>query len=192
MLRSKSQEILLALGSNTSDDLKESYELIERAINLLYSKSIKLSNKSKYYQTPAFPVGAGPDFVNSVISVQTDLSSVQLLDVLHQIEAKLGRKRNKRWTQRNIDIDLLAYHNTIEPNLEYYEHWRTLSLDEQMKQTPPELILPHPRIQDRGFVLVPLADIAPDWRHPVLGKTTLEMLNELPKEEIAQIRPFVL
>ena len=98
MLRSKSQEILLALGSNTSDDLKESYELIERAINLLYSKSIKLSNKSKYYQTPAFPVGAGPDFVNSVISVQTDLSSVQLLDVLHQIEAKLGRKRNKRWT----------------------------------------------------------------------------------------------
>lgn len=191
MLQSDPTEFLLALGSNVSDDLDESFDLVESAIVELYNKSIKCSNKSKYYKTPAFPAGSGPDFINCALSVETDFSPLELLENLHEIEAKLGRKREKRWAQRAIDIDLLAYGEMVAPNLTGFTRWLNLPLEQQMQQAPEQLILPHPRLQDRAFVLVPLADIAPDWRHPVLGKTTCEMLNELPKQQRDEITEFV-
>lgn len=122
--------------------------------------------------------------------MDTDLSPKALLDVLHGIERRLGRARVQRWGARTLDLDLLTLGITILPDLETYQRWADLPVAEQVARTPEHLILPHPRIADRPFVLVPLRDVAPRWRHPVTGKTADEMLSTLPKEDIAAIRPL--
>jgi 2-amino-4-hydroxy-6-hydroxymethyldihydropteridine diphosphokinase len=106
---------------------------------------------------------------------------------LHRIEAELGRTRGQRWAARVCDLDLLDYDGEVLPNMEIWQHWRGLSPAAQAKQTPDQLILPHPRMQDRAFVLVPLSEIAPAWRHPVLGETARELRDKLPKSEIERI-----
>ena len=190
MFASNKMNVLVALGSNVSDDLSESLEVVERAIEILLVNSIKLSNKSQIYQTPAFPMGAGPDFINCVLAAETDLSPEELLSELHEIEASLGRVRHKRWAQRVIDIDLLSYENLVKPNEDVVNSLIEMALTEQMERTPEHMILPHPRIQDRGFVLVPMADVVPDWRHPVLGKTTVEMRDALSEGVLDEIRKY--
>lgn len=101
----------------------------------------------------------------------------------------MGRERVSRWGQRTLDIDLLAYGEAILPDSEGFQHWLDLSVEEQSKRAPEQLILPHPRIQDRAFVLVPLAEIAPDWRHPVLARTAVQMRDDLNAEDVAQVKP---
>ena len=190
MFTSNKMNVLVALGSNLSENLAESLDVVERAIEILSLDSIKISNKSQIYQTPAFPVGSGPDFINCVLAAETNLSPEELLNEFHEIEANLGRVRDKRWGQRMIDIDLLSYEGLIKPNADIVKSWILMALSDQMKRTPEHLILPHPRIQDRGFVLVPMADVAPHWRHPVLGKTTLEMRDVLPADILNDIQLF--
>jgi 2-amino-4-hydroxy-6-hydroxymethyldihydropteridine diphosphokinase len=112
------------------------------------------------------------------------------LSRLHAIEARFGRERVRRWGPRTLDLDLLAYGELVLPDAVTQDRWRGLSPADQATQAPAELILPHPRLQDRAFVLVPLADVAPDWRHPRLGLTVLEMLNRLELAEIAAVTPL--
>ena len=186
-----SKKILLALGSNVSNDLLDSYDLVKKSISELCKKTIKKINISNFYQTPAFPIGAGPDFINCVISAYTELDSLALLEELHWIEAKFGRKRLKRWGQRTLDIDLLDYDFNIKPNITYVQEWLNMPLGQQLKQIPNQLILPHPRLQERAFVLIPMVDVAPDWMHPILGKTTLEMRDALSLKTLNEIRFFI-
>ena len=186
-----SKKILLALGSNVSNDLQDSYDLVKKSISELCKKTIKKINISNFYQTPAFPIGAGPDFINCVISAYTELDSLALLEELHSIEAKFGRKRLKRWGQRTLDIDLLDYDFNIKPNITYVQKWLNMPLGQQLKQIPNQLILPHPRLQERAFVLIPMVDVAPDWMHPILGKTTLEMRDALSLKTLNEIRFFI-
>ena len=186
-----SKKILLALGSNVSNDLLDSYDLVKKSISELCKKTIKKINISNFYQTPAFPIGAGPDFINCVISAYTELDSLALLEELHSIEAKFGRKRLKRWGQRTLDIDLLDYDFNIKPNITYVQEWLNMPLGQQLKQIPNQLILPHPRLQERAFVLIPMVDVAPDWMHPILGKTTLEMRDALSLKTLNEIRFFI-
>ncbi|MEZ8006053.1 MAG: 2-amino-4-hydroxy-6-hydroxymethyldihydropteridine diphosphokinase [Amylibacter sp.] len=186
-----SKKILLALGSNVSNDLQDSYDLVKKSISELCKKTIKKINISNFYQTPAFPIGAGPDFINCVISAYTELDSLALLEELHWIEAKFGRKRLKRWGQRTLDIDLLDYDFNIKPNITYVQEWLNMPLGQQLKQIPNQLILPHPRLQERAFVLIPMVDVAPDWMHPILGKTTLEMRDALSLKTLNEIRFFI-
>ena len=185
------KKILLALGSNVSNDLLDSYDLVKKSISELCKKTIKKINISNFYQTPAFPIGAGPDFINCVISAYTELDSLALLEELHWIEAKFGRKRLKRWGQRTLDIDLLDYDFNIKPNITYVQKWLNMPLGQQLKQIPNQLILPHPRLQERAFVLIPMVDVAPDWMHPILGKTTLEMRDALSLKTLNEIRFFI-
>ena len=185
------KKILLALGSNVSNDLLDSYDLVKKSISELCKKTIKKINISNFYQTPAFPIGAGPDFINCVISAYTELDSLALLEELHSIEAKFGRKRLKRWGQRTLDIDLLDYDFNIKPNITYVQEWLNMPLGQQLKQIPNQLILPHPRLQERAFVLIPMVDVAPDWMHPILGKTTLEMRDALSLKTLNEIRFFI-
>jgi len=146
---------------------------------------------SRFFATPAFPPGSGPDFVNAAATISTQLSPLSLLKQLHQIEAIFGRTRTNRWESRTLDLDLLAMGEDVLPNATTAAGWIGLPLAEQVRNAPDELILPHPRLQDRAFVLIPLADIAPAWRHPLSGLTVADMLNALPEAEKAQVRPFV-
>lgn len=182
--------VYIALGSNGSDQLNLSYEQIEHAIGEFANKYLKVLRISKYYQTPAFPKGNGPDFINAVISIETGTNPVDLLTILHSIESQMGRVRETRWGQRNIDIDIIDYNQNVHPDKATYQLWRGLPLEEQKIKTPDQLILPHPRVQDRAFVLIPLRDIAPDWRHPETGEEIGELIEGLPPQDVAEIKHY--
>ena len=98
-----------------------------------------------------------------------------------KIEEKFKRQRNSRWGARTLDLDLIATNGQVLPSNEVFQYWFDLSFSEQIAKTPSELILPHPRIQDRVFVLSPLLDIEPNWIHPILNKTVTQLYKELPK-----------
>jgi 2-amino-4-hydroxy-6-hydroxymethyldihydropteridine diphosphokinase len=119
------------------------------------------------------------------ISQKTEAASV--LESLHEIEAEFGREREQRWGMRTLDLDLLAIEDHVLPDLNGYLAWQNLDLDGQKSVAPREIILPHPRLHDRAFVLVPLADIAPNWCHPVRRLTVQQMLDALPQAEVKQV-----
>ena len=133
------------------------------------------------------PRGAQPDVVNAVVSVATDLDPAALLACLHEIEAEFDRRRDTRWGNRTLDLDLLTYKQKILPDQSTLREWVDLDAESQRKLAPRELILPHPRMQDRAFVLVPAAEIAGDWVHPLFHKSIAELLAALPPEESAEI-----
>ena len=146
--------------------------------------------QSRIFATPCFPAGAGPDYANACAQLEVESTPEETLVRLHAIEAAFGRKRISRWAGRTLDLDLIAHGPTITPDRATWDHWHGLAPDRQAAEAPDRLILPHPRLQDRAFVLVPLADIAPDWTHPVLGLTVRQMLATLPQEEIDAVRPI--
>ncbi len=173
---------LVAIGSNAASRAGHPEQTVKAAIDAMVRHWGDLE-VSSLYQTPAFPAGAGPDFVNAACAFFTTDSAQMVLSALHQIEAELGRVREKRWGQRTLDLDLIAQGDVVLPDPETFDRWQNLALEAQQAETPDCLILPHPRVQDRSFVLVPLADVAPNWTHPRHGQTTLEMLDNRPLEE---------
>ena len=149
-----------------------------------------LSAVSRFFATPCFPPGAGPDYVNAAIAVESSLSPGELIALLHTVEREFGRQRLERWGARVLDLDLLACGQAVYPDLPTQRAWMELAEDRRSREVPQELILPHPRLQDRAFVLCPLMDICPDWQHPVLKKTISQLYDSLPDEEIRAVRPL--
>lgn len=180
-------DFLIALGANLPAGGSPPMATIRAALRQLAQPDITLVAVSALYQTPCFPPGAGPDYVNAAACLRSGLDPQALLGRLHRIEADFGRERKERWGMRTLDLDLLACGDTILPNRDVYDHWLGLPAREQTTATPSELVLPHPRLQDRAFVLVPLRDIAADWVHPVFNKTVDRMCAALSPEELAEI-----
>ena len=150
--------VLLGLGSNQGDPLSQLLRAMERIETVM-----RVEDVSNVYRTE--PVGnvEQPDFFNISCLGHTDLSATVLHAKLAAIELKLGRRRSVPNGPRTIDIDLLAFGELV--------------LDS------PDLVVPHPRMHRRAFVLAPLAEIAPEWRHPVLGATVVELLAGMTRAE---------
>ncbi len=181
---------LIALGSNLPSTSGPPASSIAQSIREIAVRIGTVTASSRLYSTPCFPPGAGPDYVNAAVRVQTDMAAPDLLAVLHAIEADFGRAREQRWGMRTLDLDLVALDDLVLPDAATHAQWRAMPADLQQMRAPDALILPHPRLQDRAFVLVPLADVAPDWRHPMLGLSVAEMLAARPPDERAAVVPL--
>lgn len=171
--------ILLALGANAPSQVGPPQATLETGLLLLQNRGVAVKARSAWIRTPAHPPGAGPDFLNGAVSVETALGPDALLATLHAVEAELGRSRTARWGPRVIDLDLIAYGDAVAPDMDTVRRWIALPPDAQLSLAPDSLILPHPRLQDRAFVLDPLLEIAPEWVHPALGLSVREMRAQL-------------
>ena len=145
----------IALGSNLGDKEKN----LRRALLLLTQQGVEVVRVSSFLSTEPYGVTDQPQFLNAVACVRTSLTPLALLDVLLATELAMGRVRLRHWGERNIDLDLLLYEDVV--------------LD------TPRLRLPHPDMQNRDFVLLPLAEIAPELKHPTLQKTIWELKENL-------------
>lgn len=183
---------LVAFGANLSFGELSPAALVEQAISRLSEGEVRVLRRSPLYLTPCFPAGAGPDYVNAaaVVLIPGQMTPEAFLARLHAIEAEFGRARDLRWGGRTLDIDLIAVGTSVLPDAETQDQWRNLAPERQAQIAPDRLILPHPRMQDRAFVLGPLADVAPDWRHPRLGRTVAELFAALSPEDRAALRLF--
>ncbi len=184
------QHALVAFGSNKHLSGKDPLATVREAAAALTSAGMVIRRMSRWFGSPAFPPGTGPDYVNAAALVEVREGAAEVLARLHGIEAQFGRERALRWGQRVLDLDLLAVEDQVLPDAVTQGAWRDLPLQAQKLRAPDQLILPHPRLQDRAFVLVPLADVAPEWRHPVLGLTVLQMLDRLNPADIAAVTPL--
>lgn len=155
----------IALGANLGDrraTLQRAVDLIGAEVGLVVARSGWIETAAMIH--PDDPATAYPAFLNGVVLARTELDPAAVLVRLHAIEARLGRDRSAeaaRWRPRAVDLDLVA-------------------LDDLIVELP-DLRLPHPGMHERRFVLEPMAEVWPDWRHPVLGRTVAEMLAGLPE-----------
>ena len=151
-------KVYLSLGSNEGDRIK----WLKKALGLLGIYVGKVAAQSGYYQTKAWGLTEQPDFLNMCVQVNTILPVTELLGAIQNIETKLGRQRTVKWGPRTLDIDILFYN------------------DESIEL--PDLTVPHPHLQERRFVLLPLSEIAPDFVHPKLAKSITQLLKECNDE----------
>jgi 2-amino-4-hydroxy-6-hydroxymethyldihydropteridine diphosphokinase len=154
---------VVALGANLGDR----QATLERAATLIAAEIGPVVARSRWLETPALihpddPARSYPAFLNGVLVAATPLPPAEILQRLHAIEARLGRDRSQetaRWRPRLIDLDLIAV--------------------EDLVQDDPSLVLPHPEMHRRDFVLAPLCEVWPDWRHPLLGRSARQLLETL-------------
>jgi 2-amino-4-hydroxy-6-hydroxymethyldihydropteridine diphosphokinase len=161
--------IFVGVGANlTHERYGTPRQTLEAALQELGHRRIRTLRISSWYRTAPVPASDQPWYVNAVTEVAADVAADALLAELHAVEAEFGRRRTVPNAARPIDLDLLDYHGEIAPG------------------GPGRATLPHPRMIGRAFVLRPLADLAPDWCHPVTGQPIGELLAALPADQVAE------
>jgi 2-amino-4-hydroxy-6-hydroxymethyldihydropteridine diphosphokinase len=158
--------ILIALGANLPSAAGGPQQTLEAALEQLEARGLQVTARSRWYRTAPVPISDQPSFVNGVVRIETELAPMALLEQLRQIEWAFGRQRSVANAARTLDLDIIDYDSRVE--------------------NTRELTLPHPRMQDRAFVLRPMAEIAPGWRHPTLGKTVEALISILSAEQKAE------
>jgi 2-amino-4-hydroxy-6-hydroxymethyldihydropteridine diphosphokinase len=153
----------IGLGSNVGDRLGA----LRRASSLLKRKGVEILRKSDVFETPPVGLTEQPRFLNACVLVKTSMDPQLLLAQLKEIEVAVGRQDRGPWGPREIDLDILYI--------------------DDLAIRDGELEIPHPRMHERAFVLLPLSQIAPHWRHPILGKTVEELLKEVSLSGIIYI-----
>lgn len=181
-------KFVIALGGNLPFQGAPTATSLIKSIKSIAGDDMVIRSVSRFFSTPCFPPGAGPDYVNAAVLLATQLTPEQLLHRLHDIEADFDRARVQRWGMRTLDLDILFYDESILPSPRVQKHWMGLPKNQQLEAVPDTLVLPHPRLQDRAFALIPLADVAPDWIHPVLQKSVRQLCAALPSEDVAAVR----
>lgn len=173
-------QILIALGGNLPTVQGAPADTIRAALAMMPAFGIKVVASAPFYRTPALASYIQPDYVNSVAVVEAADPPQALLDKLHRLEAHFGRVRRERWGPRTLDLDLLDFcGEVIVP---------TGPTGREAGAGPLPLALPHAGISKRAFVLLPLRDVAPDWRHPVTGRSVGDLIAGLPQEEVQAVR----
>mgnify|MGYP001224502905 CR=1 FL=1 len=160
--------ILIALGANLPSKVGMPRNTCLAALEDIQHHNITVLDVSHWYESAPVPISDQPMFVNAVVSVDTSIPPSSLLSILLSIEDKFDRKRSKKNAPRTLDLDLIAYHDRVELG-------------------PPEL--PHPRLQDRAFVLKPVRDVAPNWKHPLTGQSVSDMISVLKAPNSATLLP---
>jgi 2-amino-4-hydroxy-6-hydroxymethyldihydropteridine diphosphokinase len=155
------ERIFIGLGANLSSAHGGPRETLEAALAALAAAGVRILRRSRWYESAPVPASDQPWYVNGVAEIETERDPASLLALLHEVEAAFGRSRRVRNEARSLDLDLLAYGDRVEPG-------------------DPGPALPHPRLHERAFVLVPLAEIAPEWRHPRLGLSVRALRERLP------------
>ena len=151
----------IGLGANLPFNGVGGPALLAQALSALQAAGFTPVAVSNVWQTMAWPPSDQPDYYNAVAAIETGGASPQALwQTLRGIELQFGRERRDRWAARTLDLDIIAM--------------------EGVEGTFGEVTVPHPRMQERAFVLAPLAEVAPDWRHPVSGLTAAQMLKTVP------------
>lgn len=128
---------------------------------------IAVVRRSRWHRSLPVPLSAQPTYINAVAEVMTGLEPAALLAALHDVERAFGRRRGERNEARTVDLDLLAYGTLVS-------------------ELDAAVVVPHPRMHQRAFVLGPLLELAADWRHPLLGASAAELLAALPPGQIAE------
>ena len=159
--------IFLGLGSNLPSKYGDKFANINLAISFLKDFGIKVIKRSSFYKTPSYPDRENPNFINVVILVETNLPPVDLMSVLVFIEEKLERKKFKKNDPRTCDIDIIDYNSQI--------------LD--LKYNNLNITLPHKELTSRNFVLFPLREISPMWKHPKTKEVITNLIQKLSEED---------
>ena len=174
--------VLLALGANRQGPWGTPAETLRRALWALFAAGIEPRAVSGLYLTAPEGPAAQSDFHNAVISVRTNLPPAGLMRALKGLEAQAGRRMGRRWGPRPLDIDILADpggHLGWSRRKRVATRGGSRAQPSQAQVLPRSLVIPHPRLHQRAFVLVPLLDIAPRWQHPVLKCGARALLRRL-------------
>ncbi len=164
--------IFIAIGSNLAGPRAGSpRQNCQLGVEALTASGIDICQRSRWYRSAPVPLSDQPWYVNGVVAAESpDVSPEALMELLHQIEIDFGRLRTTPNAPRTLDLDILDF-------------------DGRIRQEPDGVILPHPRLHERAFVLHPLSEIAPDWVHPVFGLTVFNLIEGLPPGQMLQPIP---